>query len=100
MTGFQIERAFKRFVVSQDVTVVTENKTKVIPVLQKEIDPLFEQMTWQNISQTEEPDVQLKTLNGYYSVWYGDDIVIGSNDKGFIVSKEMLQEWGEGLIQQ
>jgi len=98
MLGVLKEKKYWNFVVSQDVTVVTENKAKIIPTMQKKISTLFEQMTWQNISQTEEPDVQLKTLNGNYSVWYGDDIVIGSNDKGFIVSKEMLQEWAEALI--
>lgn len=98
MIGVVKEKKYQKFVVSQDVTVVTENKTKIMPAMQKKISTLFEQMTWQNIKQTEEPDVQLKTLSGNYSVWYGDDIVIGSNGKGFIVSKEMIQEWAEGLI--
>lgn len=98
MIGVVKEKKYGQFVVSQDVTVVTENKTKIMPAMQKKISTLFEQMTWQNITQTEEPDMQLKTLSGNYSVWYGDDIVIGSNNKGFIVSKEMLREWAENLI--
>lgn len=98
MIGVVKEKKYGQFVVSQDVTVVTENKTQIMPAMQKKISTLVEQMTWENITQTEEPDMQLKTLSGNYSVWYGDDIVIGSNSKGFIVSKEMIQEWAEGLI--
>lgn len=95
----QTGKTFKRFAVSQDVTVITTNKTTTIPAMQKKVNGFFEKITWHDISQTKEPDIQLKTINGYYSVWYGDDIVIGSGNKGFIISSEILQEWGKGLIQ-
>lgn len=100
MPGFVTKTGFKYFAVSQNITEITTNKSTTIPAIQKKLSTLFEQMTWQNISQTKEPDMQLITMNGNYSVWYGDDIVIGSGDKGFIISKEQVQEWGDELIRK
>jgi len=100
LTGFVTKTGFKYFAVSQNITEIITNKSTTIPAMQKKLSTLFEQMTWQNISQTKEPDMQLITMNGNYSVWYGDDIVIGSGDKGFIISKEKVQDWGDELIQK
>lgn len=83
-----------------NITEVTTNNSTIIPTIQKKLSTLFEQMTLQDISQTKEPDMQLITINGNYSVWYGDDIVIGFDDKDFIISKEHVQEWGDELIQK
>lgn len=94
------ESGVKQFAVSQDITEITTNKTTKIPAMQKKLNTLIKQMPWQNISQTKEPDVQLITMSGNYSVWYGDDIVIGSGNKGFIIRKEKLKEWGDELIQK
>lgn len=99
ITSVQTKDDFKQFVVSQDIKVVTKDKTKLIPAMQKEVNTLFKQMTWQNISQSDEHDVQLKTASGLYSVWFRDGLVIGSGDKGFVISKEILKKWGEELIQ-
>lgn len=92
------ESKIKNFVVSQNTKVITENRTKEISAKQKELNLFFEQNDSQTLSQTENPDFQLKTLNGDYSIWFNDDIIIGSGDKGFIISKEQLQAWGEELI--
>lgn len=100
LTGIATKTGMKYFAVSKNITEITTNNSTIIPAIQKKLSTLFEQMTWQDISQTKEPDMQLITMNGNYSVWYGDDIVIGSGDKGFIISKEQVQEWGDELIQK
>ena len=100
LTSVLTETGVRQFVVSQDITEITTDKTTKIPAMQKELKTLFEQINWENITKTKDPDVELLTMSGNYSVWYGDDIVIGSGDKGFIIRKEKLKTWGDEVIQK
>lgn len=102
--SFIISRAsnkgFKQFAVSQNIKVITKNKAMTIPAMQKNVNTFLKNRNWEEISQTREPNAHLKTISGLYSIWYGDDTVIGSGDKGFIITNEMLQNWGEKMIQE
>ncbi|GLC90474.1 hypothetical protein [Lysinibacillus piscis] len=99
LTDVQTKTRWKQFVVSQDITVATANKTIILPAMQKQVDAFFQQTTWESLSQTAKPDMQLQTLHGDYSVWYGKDIILGLDHKQFTITKEMLTEWGENFIQ-
>lgn len=100
LTSILTKSGVKQFAVTQDITKITTNKTTNIPAMPKKLNTLIKQMPLQNIPQTEEPDVQLITISGNYSVWYGNDIIIGSGDKGFIIRKEKLKEWGDEMIKK
>lgn len=69
-----------------------------MPVMPRKINEYFEQSNWKPLSITDEPDMKLKTLNGNYSVWFRDSIIIGSNGKGFVIDIVEIQNWGENMI--
>ena len=101
MTSVSSEKVFKQFVVSQNVNLITTNKIAIIPVMQKQVNAYFEQMTWHDIdfSTSREPNTELKTIGGNFYIWYGDDIIIGSEEKAFVISEEELKGWGKKFIQ-
>lgn len=100
ITNIRTENNFKQFVVSKDIKVVRDNKTISISAKQQKVKKFFDQVTWQPFSQSEEPNMKIETLSGVYSIWFDDNenIVIGTGDKGFVITKEELQNWGEDLI--
>lgn len=99
LTSVRTEEGYKQFVVSKDIQSITENKTPVVPAMQKKVNNFIEQRAWQPLTQIEESDLTLQTLGGLYSIWFTDgDIVVSSGEKGFIITKEELQKWAEVWI--
>ena len=99
ITGVSTVESYKYFAACQDIKVLAKDTTKAISIMPKKVETLIEQNTWQPMSIKREPDKKIKSLNAVYSVWYNsDDIVLGKEDKGIVISKEKLQKWAEVLM--